>query len=43
MYVPGEAIALNLTCEHLAQAERIYYSQCNPGAYAFGKEMVRAA
>jgi hypothetical protein len=78
LIVPGEAVSLNLSCEHLAQAERVYsllthsppthclltyclltyclltlltylaqaervyYSGRNPGAYAFGKEMVRA-
>jgi len=42
LFVPGEAVSLNLSCEHLAQAERVYYSQRNPGAYDFGKEMVRA-
>jgi hypothetical protein len=86
LFVPGEAVSLNLSCEHLAQAkrvysllthsppthclltyclltylllaylltaclltltylaqaERVYYSGRNPGAYAFGKEMVRA-
>ena len=42
LFVPGEAVSLNLSCEHLAQAERVYYSHHNPGAYAFGKEVVRA-
>ena len=42
LFIPGEAVSLNLSCEHLQQAQRIYYSHHNPGAYAFGKEMVRA-
>ena len=42
LYIPGETVALNLSCEHLPQAARLIYSKQNPGAYEFGKEIVRA-
>ena len=42
MYVPGEAVSLNLSLAHLHDACKIIHSRHNPGAYAFGKEMVRA-
>ena len=41
LYIPGETVALNLSCEHLPQAARLIYSKQNPGAYEFGKEIVR--
>ena len=39
--MPGEVTSLNLSCEHLWQAARLVYSEHNPGAYNFGKEMAR--
>jgi hypothetical protein len=42
MYVPGEAVSLKLSLEHLPQPTKIIHSRHNPGGYAFGKEMVRA-
>ena len=42
VYVPGEVVSLNLSCDHLPQAARLIYSRFNPGSYTFGKEMVRA-
>lgn len=42
LYVPGEVVSLNLSCEHLPQAMRLIHSPHNPGAYACGKEIVRA-
>jgi hypothetical protein len=42
MYVPGEVTSLNLSCEHLAHPAKLIHSSRNPGAYAFGKELVRA-
>ena len=39
LYVPGETVSLNLSCE---QAVQLIYTKHNPGAYKFGQEMVRA-
>lgn len=42
MYVPGEAASLQLSCEHQTGPTPLIFSQHNPGAYNFGKEVVRA-
>ena len=35
-------LSLDLSCEHQPEPSALIYSANNPGAYAFGKEVVRA-
>ncbi len=42
MYVSGELLSLGLSCEHQNEPSPLAISSHNPGAWAVGKEVVRA-
>ena len=42
LYVPGELLSLGLSCTHQAEPTPLTCSSHNPGAWAVGKEVVRA-